>query len=459
MTSKRRKVRNDFCSRGCRKAACAVHYLAVVAALFGLLFSETFTVYQARQSLQETSSQAFSAISIVKLQPNAQFGQSKSDPASIGETVTAVLARPEDIIRASSSAAMRKASSLSQVRKAEGRYDRKTKTFATSRTAAGRLNAKRRHNGKTETDGDLSLGPRGSARQRSHTEDSRRVEPQQLNSEDVLGVKLTTQHRPASGLSPSHRKMNESQGERVTHSPMQSTVNETRSSARTSSSTSGQSVLPGEERSDIPSSRFVGVSHDAATLAAANVAGNFDNLTRISYMMYRLIKTHHISSLIDIPCTNTLRWMPQVLHYLDYEVPGFRYTCVVPSEVEKDRVQKTFGDQASPIFLVAREYWRLQLPTTDVAFLWNILGFLSPQQSWALLKSVRQAQTKYVVIPNYPQLRNNPAAGTHHGRVNVRRAPYRFAEALRVFNNISTNPKVTKQMLLYDTDRLRQDDL
>jgi hypothetical protein len=207
------------------------------------------------------------------------------------------------------------------------------------------------------------------------------------------------------------------------------------------------------------SSRFSGIVMDRVAVAAAEAAGNFDNLTRVSYMMYRLIKTHHIASLVDIPCTNTLHWMPQVLHYLDFEVPGFRYTCVVPTEADRELAQASFGEQASPEYLVAREYWRLKLPATDMAFLWNILGFIPPQQSWALLKSVRQAQTKYVVLPNYPQLRNNPATGTHHGRVNVRRAPYRFAEALRVFNNISTSAKITKQMLFYDTEHLRQDDL
>jgi hypothetical protein len=185
----------------------------------------------------------------------------------------------------------------------------------------------------------------------------------------------------------------------------------------------------------------------------------FDNITRLSYMMYRLIKTHQIKSMVDIPCINTLEWMPQLLRQLDFEVAGFQYYCVVANDEDKIRAQAKFGDVDSPEYIVVNEYWRTNLVTVDMAFLWNILGFMSPMQSWHLIKSVRRSQTKYILLPNYPELRHNSGAATHHGRVNIRRAPYRFCEALRVFNNISITPLITKQMLFYDAEHLRSDDL
>jgi hypothetical protein len=184
----------------------------------------------------------------------------------------------------------------------------------------------------------------------------------------------------------------------------------------------------------------------------------FDNITRVSYMLYRLIKTHQIKSMVDIPCSNTLDWMPQVLHLLDFEVPGFQYYCVLASEEDKEKAQAKFGHSGSAEYIVVSEYWRTKLVTVDMAFMWNVLGFMSPMQSWQLIKNVRRSQTKYVVLPNYPELRHNSGSGTHHGRVNVRRAPYRFGEALRVFNNISSKPTISKQMLLYDVEHLRNDD-
>lgn len=214
-----------------------------------------------------------------------------------------------------------------------------------------------------------------------------------------------------------------------------------------------------EASSDKGASRFRGVPMPADAMTKAEAMGNFDNVTHLSYMLYRLIKTHRIRSVLDVPCTHTLHWMPQVLHYLDLEVPGFRYYCVVSSEEERERAEAAFGDLASAEYIVASDYWRARLPGTDLGFLWSVVGFVSPQQAWTLMQSVRRVGTKYLVLANYPALRNNPATGTAHGRVNIRRAPYRFTEALRVFNNISIRPDVNKQMLFYDSEHLRADDL
>lgn len=205
--------------------------------------------------------------------------------------------------------------------------------------------------------------------------------------------------------------------------------------------------------------RFRGVPMDPVAVERAEAMGNFDNVTHLSYMLYRLIKTHHIRSLLDVPCTRTLHWMPQVLHYLDLEVPGFRYHCVVATKAEREMAEAALGDLASAEYIVSREFWRARLPATDVGLLWNVVGFVSPKQAWGLVQGVRKAGTKYLVLANYPALRNNPATGTSHGRVNIRRAPYRFTESLRVFNNISTRTDVNKQMLFYDSEHLRADDL
>lgn len=184
-----------------------------------------------------------------------------------------------------------------------------------------------------------------------------------------------------------------------------------------------------------------------------------DNITKISYMLYRLIRTHRISSIADIPCIHNLAWMPAVLHQIEFITPGFRFICVVRTAAERERAQAAFGHGSSAEFFVMREFWRAKLPDVDLAFLWNVIGFMSPQRSWTLIKGIRRGGTKYLLLPNYPDLRNNPAAGTHHGHVNVRRAPYRFTEALRVFNNVSTDVDISKQMLLYDSERLREHDV
>lgn len=47
------------------------------------------------------------------------------------------------------------------------------------------------------------------------------------------------------------------------------------------------------------------------------------NITKVSFMVFRIIKTYNITSLLDVPCTATYQWMPAVLERLDYEVSIF----------------------------------------------------------------------------------------------------------------------------------------
>lgn len=211
--------------------------------------------------------------------------------------------------------------------------------------------------------------------------------------------------------------------------------------------------------STTPAGAFRGVLQPASDPTDLNSRGRHDNVTQISYMLYRLVKTHRIASMADIPCIHNLKWMPALLHQIEFDTPGFRFLCIVCSAEESRKAQKAFGHGSSAEIVVIRQSWRSKLPEVDLAFLWNIVGFMTPQRSWGLIKRIRRSGTKYILLPNYPEVRNNPAAGTHHGQVNVRRAPYRFTESLRIFSNVSTDADTSKQMLLYDTERLREHDI
>lgn len=184
-----------------------------------------------------------------------------------------------------------------------------------------------------------------------------------------------------------------------------------------------------------------------------------DNLTKVSYMLFRLIRTHSMKSLLDASCLSTMPWMPVLLHYVEFEVPGFKYTCVVGSEEDENLVRERFPASSSLDILVLSNIRTRKIPAADLAFLWNVVGFLSPGRSWQLLKALRQANVKYVVFQNFPKLKKNSSYGSAKGLINVRRPPYRFAEPLRVFHNMTINPEaVSKQMLLYDLETLKNED-
>lgn len=182
---------------------------------------------------------------------------------------------------------------------------------------------------------------------------------------------------------------------------------------------------------------------------------NDDNITHLSFMVYRLVKTHKISSLVDIPCKWSMFWMPELVQRLEFEIPGFRYSCIVAENKDRIEALYRFRDLDSIEIIYDSSYWATQMPSMDLALTWHSLGFLSPKNSWQLLKALRKSGTKYVIVPNYPGLLHNPGVATKHGRINVRRAPYRFDEALRVIQNVSIHQAVRKQILFYDLEGIR----
>ncbi|CAN8065242.1 unnamed protein product [Agarophyton chilense] len=180
-----------------------------------------------------------------------------------------------------------------------------------------------------------------------------------------------------------------------------------------------------------------------------------DNITHLSFMVHRLIKTHKISSVIDVPCTSSTIWMPELLKILEFEVPRFHYRCVVPDDEYLINGILQYKEYSSATVVKDPVAWASKLPKADLAFVWYGFGYLSPQRAWKLIKSLRKSKTKYVIVPNFPDVKHNPGSASKSGRVNVRRAPYRFDEPLRVVNDMSGDPSVRKQLFLYDLNNIR----
>lgn len=200
-----------------------------------------------------------------------------------------------------------------------------------------------------------------------------------------------------------------------------------------------------------PHEEFRGVERNADNRHLFKV----DNVTHLSFMLYRLVKAHNITSITDLPCTKSMFWMPEVLERLEFEVPNFHYRCIVPDDKHLVEGVLRFKDLSSALILKDSTAWASKLPKADLAFAWYAMGYMAPRRSWHLLKALLKSNTTYVVVPNYPEVNQNPGISSKHGRINVRRAPYRFSEPLRVVNNISSTPDVRKQMLFYTISDIR----
>lgn len=181
-----------------------------------------------------------------------------------------------------------------------------------------------------------------------------------------------------------------------------------------------------------------------------------DNATRLSFMLHRLIKTHNISHVLDIWCMHGMVWLPDLLRKLEFEVPNFQYRCIVPDETDLVNSLIALEKFDSAIVLKHTTPWNMTIPThTDLAILWHTVGFHPPHMTWKMVKLLQSTSTKYVIVPNFPNVTHNAASGTRQGRVNVRRTPYRFDQPLRVVNNMSIDRTVPKQLLMYNLRNIR----
>lgn len=175
--------------------------------------------------------------------------------------------------------------------------------------------------------------------------------------------------------------------------------------------------------------------------------GNNDDVQRLTFMLYRLVVQHGLHSVVDVPCARSLPWVGALVARLEFEVPGFRYYCVLKTDGEYAQA-RMLARNTSALHVV---YGRPP-PGADLAFLWHAFGYLSPGDAWAL---VRRLRVRYVAVPNHPYVERNSGLASRSGRVNVRRAPYRFGEPKRVISDMHVNGAEPKQLLFYERRAIR----
>jgi hypothetical protein len=154
------------------------------------------------------------------------------------------------------------------------------------------------------------------------------------------------------------------------------------------------------------------------------------NITHLSYMIFKLIKKHAITSVVDMPCRNNLAWFPALLHRLDFEIVGFKYYCVDSDSNSQDDIRHLFGDAGSPEFMSIKPEAVMQLPKTDLLFSWNGPQQWGVQQTWAFFNGVREVRPEYLMITNNPGVNN---VNSNRGTINVRKQPFHVSCYTRSF--------------------------
>lgn len=180
------------------------------------------------------------------------------------------------------------------------------------------------------------------------------------------------------------------------------------------------------------------------------------NVQHMSYMLSRIITAHSILSVGDLPCSKHADWMKILLPKLKEENLGFHYNCIVTSETAANEMREMYkGDDA--VTVTNLKPWMETFPNVDLVFSTGYFQHLEPSKTWRSMKNMKAGGVKYVFFENHVGVGNTQIMFGHRGVMNVRRAPFHFAQPMRVVNGISADgAEVQAQLVLYAIDQLRQ---
>lgn len=226
---------------------------------------------------------------------------------------------------------------------------------------------------------------------------------------------------------------------------------------------------------------FRGVPANAIDVAAHGgiYETGYHNLTRVSHMLYRIIRHHNVSSMLDVPCTAHVAWMPALLARLDYEIPSFRYQCMdsAPDVSAASRALRSASESATVTSGV--RYWEVPLPTVDLIFSWSGLEHLTLSRTFNFFYNVRSSGSALALVGHHAGLENAVIRLSANGKrktmtrprppgVNLREQPFAFVAAERVIGGFGLPPPPgggddgrrlrasQKQLLLYRVSKMRQ---
>lgn len=180
------------------------------------------------------------------------------------------------------------------------------------------------------------------------------------------------------------------------------------------------------------------------------------NITRLSYMVYKLIQSVEVNSVMIMPCRTSMQWMPAVVSQLEFETPkGLSVTCVdTTPERPRGRLAEAYKDTGATIV-----HGNLDgigdLPKAQMVFAWYGFQEWGVRGSWEFLGSIKQHGVDWVAFNNHALATNGERPGGVKA-INVRKAPYHLGAPARVVKGVARDPKSDLSLVLYDTSNMRE---
>lgn len=144
------------------------------------------------------------------------------------------------------------------------------------------------------------------------------------------------------------------------------------------------------------------------------------NVTRVSYTLYKLIRLFGLKSMIDSPAGSHVIWMPELIRRISYEMPSFRYKALDDNSAGLLAASRAMED------VIDGEFVRGDVETltagAELLFHWTELdgSERDPRQEGygkhlkkVLLRAKKDA-VSYVIVGQFPRLRG-PVPEFRHG--------------------------------------------
>jgi hypothetical protein len=137
------------------------------------------------------------------------------------------------------------------------------------------------------------------------------------------------------------------------------------------------------------------------------------NVTRLSYALYKIVRLFNLKKLIDFPSGAHVEWMPEMVTRFEYDIPGFRYEGLDTTEERLASAKRAGESYGSAEFKVADPETVIPVDGGDMILVWNELdGQRSDPRSpeyaayiLRVLKAARKANIAYITFGQYPRLR------------------------------------------------------
>lgn len=137
------------------------------------------------------------------------------------------------------------------------------------------------------------------------------------------------------------------------------------------------------------------------------------NVTRLSYALYKIVRLFNLKKLIDYPAGAHVEWMPEMVTRFEYDVPGFFYQGVDSTEERLAAAREAGEAYGNADFAVANPEEALPVDSGDMLLVWNELdGERSDPRSaeyaayiMRVVRAAKKANVAYVTFGQYPRLR------------------------------------------------------